>query len=142
MAAIIAAKSTFRSRTFSTPTTGYNSYAQSLRAAQGKAAQTTGGFACALPKDGGKSPRRKGGYSPNDRCLHFYWRGLSRYALPFSVWHFHPRIGPALVSIKRLTRRIGPLAFETSGGNGGIPESGDLHIVVLGTAVFHRFRHG
>src|ERR1700681_2589281 len=84
-----------------------------------------GGLTCALPKHG---------YS-----LHFCWRGLSRYALPLSVWHLHPRIGPALISLKRLTRRIRSLAFETPGRDGRIPKSGYLQIVVLGTGVFHSF---
>jgi hypothetical protein len=69
-------------------------------------------------------------------CLHFDSRGMSRNTLPLSVWHLHPRVGPALIFIKRLTRCIGPLAFEASGRAGCMAKNGNLHIVVLRTDVF------
>ena len=45
------------------------------------------------------------------------------------------------MNIKSLTRSIRPRAFEASGRNGRIANNGHLHIGVLGTGIFHRFRH-
>ena len=41
-------------------------------------------------------------------------RAVTGDALPFSVWHFYPRIGPALIRIEWLARLIGTLALETA----------------------------
>jgi hypothetical protein len=77
---------------------------------------------------------------PISGCLHFDSRGMSRNTLPLPVWHLHPRIGPALIFSKRLTRCIGSLAIEATGRDGRIAENGNLQIVVLRTVVFDRFR--
>ena len=39
-------------------------------------------------------------------------RAMTCDALPLSVWHLYPRIGPALIRIERLSQLIGALALE------------------------------
>jgi hypothetical protein len=73
------------------------------------------------------------------QCSHFYWRRLTRNTLPLAVGHLHPRIGPALMNIERLSRRIGALTFEASRRDGRIAEYCHFHIVVVGTVPFGLF---
>jgi hypothetical protein len=72
-------------------------------------------------------------------CLYFYWRAMTRNTLPLTVGHLHPRIGPALMNIERLSRPIGALTFEASRRDGRIAKYRYLHILVLGTVIFGRF---
>jgi len=44
--------------------------------------------------------------------LHFYRRSLARDTLPFAAGHLHPRVGPALIKIERLSLLIGALTFK------------------------------
>src|ERR1700751_127293 len=89
-----------------------------------------------------KWPPGKGGHfdSALCGCLYFYWRPLTRNTLPLTVGHFYPRISPALVNIKSLSRRIGALSFETSGRDSRVAKNGNLHVCVLDTIPFHRLR--
>ena len=73
-------------------------------------------------------------------CLHFYCRSLTGHTLPLPAWRLHPRVGPALSFIKRLTEGIGPLAFIDSGRYGRITKNGYLYVFILCTRIFRRFR--
>src|SRR6202521_2933420 len=73
------------------------------------------------------------------RCLHFYWRRMTRNTLPFTAGHLHPRVGPPLISIERLSHRIGALTFEASGRDGRFAKYRYLHIVVLGAVPLSLF---
>jgi len=73
------------------------------------------------------------------RCLHFYWCRLTRNTLPLTGRHLHPRVGPALIIIERLSHRIGALTFEASGRDGRIAKYRYLHIVVRGAVPFSVF---
>jgi hypothetical protein len=74
------------------------------------------------------------------RCLHFYWRRLTRNTLPFTAGHLHPRVGPPLIIIiERLSHRIGAFTFEASGRDGRIAEYRHLQILVLGAIPFRVF---
>ena len=64
---------------------------------------------------------------------------MTRDTLPLTVGHLHPRIGPALRLIERLSRRIGVLTFEASCRYGRIAKYRYLYIVVLGTVPFGLF---
>ena len=48
--------------------------------------------------------------------------------LPFSARHLHPCVGPALINIEWLSRRIGTLSFEAARRNGGIAKRCYFHI--------------
>ena len=65
---------------------------------------------------------------------------MTRNTLPLSARHFHPRIGPAFMKIERLSRLIGTLGVEDACGDGRITKYRYLHIFVLGTDIFGRFR--
>ena len=65
---------------------------------------------------------------------------MTRNTLPLSARHFHPRIGPAFMSIERLSRLIGALSVEDACGDGRITKYRYLDIFVLGTVIFGRFR--
>jgi len=52
--------------------------------------------------------------------LYLYCRPLSRNTLPLTVGHLHPCIGPALMDVHRLSRRICALAFEAARRDGRI----------------------
>ena len=67
-------------------------------------------------------------------------RAVTGDALPFSVWHFYPRIGPALIRIEWLARLIGTLALETARRDGRIAKDRHFHIRILDTLVLSRFR--
>jgi hypothetical protein len=74
------------------------------------------------------------------RCLHLYWRRVTRNTLPFTAGHLHPRVGPPLIIIiERLSHRIGAFTFEASGRDGRIAEYRHLHILVLGAIPFRVF---
>src|SRR6202521_5136581 len=73
-------------------------------------------------------------------CLYFHWRFMTRNTLPLSVRHLHPCISPALMSIERLSRRIGALCFEDSRRDGRMAKCRYFHIFVLGAVIFGRFR--
>ena len=62
-------------------------------------------------------------------CLHLFCRHVARDTLPFAAGHFHPRIGPALVIIKRLSRRVGALAHEASRRDGCIAKHRYLSLI-------------
>jgi hypothetical protein len=61
--------------------------------------------------------------------------------LPLSAGHFHPRIGPALINYKRLSRPIGPLTIEASRGDGRIPKDCYFQIRILGIVKFGCFNY-
>ena len=58
---------------------------------------------------------------------------MTRNTLPFTAGHFHPRVGPPLIIIERLSHRIGALTFEASRCDGRIAKYRYLQIAVLGT---------
>ena len=64
---------------------------------------------------------------------------MSGNTLPLSIRHLDPCIGPTLIHIERLTRRVGALQFLEAGRDGRVPKNSDLYIAVVGTAVFARF---
>ena len=57
-----------------------------------------------------------GGGRPHEssvlRRLHFYRRRMTRHTLPFTAGHLHPRVGPPLIIIERLSHRIGALTVS------------------------------
>jgi len=67
---------------------------------------------------------------------------MTRNTLPLTAGHFHPRIGPALMNIHRLSRRIGTLGTEDPRRDGRIAKYRYLHTFVLGTDIFSRFGCG
>src|SRR5260370_9255735 len=64
---------------------------------------------------------------------------MARNTLPFTAGHLHPRVGPPLIIIERLSHRIGALTFEASGRDGRIAKYRYLHIFVLGAVPFSLF---
>src|SRR6202008_4464981 len=84
----------------------------------------------------------EGGHFDSTLCgyLYLYKRAMTRNTLPLSVRHLHPGIGPALMNIARLSRRIGALSFEAARRDGRIAKCRYLHIVVIGTVIFGCFR--
>ena len=73
------------------------------------------------------------------RWSHFYWRRLTGNTLPLTGRHLHPRVGPPLIIIERLSHPIGALTSEASGRDGRIAKYRYLHIVVLGAVPFSLF---
>jgi hypothetical protein len=67
---------------------------------------------------------------------------MTRNTLPFTAGHLHPRVGPTLIIIERLSHRIGALTFEASGRNGRIAKHRYLHIIVLSAVPFSLFVKG
>lgn len=74
------------------------------------------------------------------RWLLLYGRAVTRHALPFSVWHLYPRIGPALKRIERLSSLIGTLALEAARRYGRVTEDCYFHILILDSLILSRFR--
>ena len=56
----------------------------------------------------------EGGHFDSALCgsLHFHWRAMTRNALPLSVRHFHPSIGPAFILLERFSRASVPLPLR------------------------------
>jgi hypothetical protein len=73
------------------------------------------------------------------RCLHFRWCRLTGNTLPLTGRHLHPRVGPALTILERLSHRIGAFTFEAPGRDGRIAKYRYLHIVVRGAVPFSVF---
>jgi hypothetical protein len=67
---------------------------------------------------------------------------MTRNTLPFTAGHLHPRVGPPLIIIERLSHRIGALTFEASGRDGRIAKYRYLHIILLGAVPFSVFVKG
>jgi hypothetical protein len=72
----------------------------------------------------------------------FHRRVLRGDALPVSIRHLDPRVGPTIMRINRLARRVGALTYERAGRYGSVAIYRYLHVLILDTGPFCRFRLG